>query len=147
MLFASAMFASLLLLVQVALVICVLDCSLIMVVVWVFCVYFLSWKVLCCLVLSACMQGLWALGLSEDVSFKASLQRARGYRFRLPKAVRVQFGLDPCQVLLVMVCPLGASMSWETFYGRVYKSERITIPKLTLSLLQSHAGEQTCFSD
>jgi hypothetical protein len=43
----------------------------------------------------------------------------------------------------VMVCPVDVRVSWETFYGRMDKSGRITIPKLTLSLLQSCAHDQS----
>jgi bifunctional DNA-binding transcriptional regulator/antitoxin component of YhaV-PrlF toxin-antitoxin module len=102
---------------------------------------FLSGSVFFCRFLSLAMLGVWAVPLTEAVSFKVCLER--GCRVMVPKAVRVRFGLDPGQVLLVMVSPLGAGWGWETFYGKVDKSGRITIPKLTLSLLQSRAGEQS----
>ncbi|MBN1245745.1 hypothetical protein JXA31_09160 [Candidatus Bathyarchaeota archaeon] len=79
--------------------------------------------------------------LTEEVTFKACLQK--GNRVQVPKAVRWRFRLESNQVLRVMVCPVDVRMSWETFYGRMDKSGRITIPKLTLSLLQNRARQQT----
>jgi bifunctional DNA-binding transcriptional regulator/antitoxin component of YhaV-PrlF toxin-antitoxin module len=79
--------------------------------------------------------------LTEAVSFKTCLQK--GNRVQVPKPVRWQFKLEASQVLRVMVCLVDVRMSWETFYGRMDESGRITIPKLTLSLLQSKADQQS----
>jgi bifunctional DNA-binding transcriptional regulator/antitoxin component of YhaV-PrlF toxin-antitoxin module len=79
--------------------------------------------------------------LTEAVSFKTRLQR--GNRVQVPKLIRGQFKLEASQVLRVMVCLVDVRMSWETFYGKMDKSGRITIPKLALSLLQSRVDPQS----
>jgi len=78
--------------------------------------------------------------LTERVSFKAMLQR--GKRVQLPKLVRWRFKLESDQVLKVTVKVAGLYGSWETFYARMDKSGRITVPKLTLALLENSAREK-----
>jgi len=73
--------------------------------------------------------------LTERVDFKATLQK--GNRVQLPKLVRWQFKLETSQVLKVTVTAIKVFGGWETFYGRMDKSGRITIPRLTLQLLQA----------
>ena len=41
--------------------------------------------------------------------------------------------------------PVDLRLDYENFYGKMDKSGRITIPKLTLSQLQSCAGDQSLF--
>ena len=77
--------------------------------------------------------------LTESVSFKTVLQK--GNRIQLPKLVRWRYKLEQDQVLKVSVMALGG-FGCETFYARMDKSGRITIPKLTLSLLQSRAYDR-----
>ncbi len=71
--------------------------------------------------------------LTERVGFKARLQR--GNRVQLPKLIRWRYKLESGQVLRVTVSVLGAWGGFETFYGRMDKSGRVTIPRLTLELL------------
>jgi bifunctional DNA-binding transcriptional regulator/antitoxin component of YhaV-PrlF toxin-antitoxin module len=73
--------------------------------------------------------------LMERVDFKAVLQK--GNRVQLPKLVRWGYKLESRQVLKVTVTLVGAWAGIETFYGRMDKSGRITIPKLTLKQLLS----------
>lgn len=73
--------------------------------------------------------------LTEAVSFKTRLQK--GNRVQAPKPIRWRFKLETSQILKVPVHLVDVRMSWETFYGKMDKSGRITIPKLRLSLLQS----------
>jgi bifunctional DNA-binding transcriptional regulator/antitoxin component of YhaV-PrlF toxin-antitoxin module len=77
--------------------------------------------------------------LTESVSFKAVLQK--GNRVQVPKLVRWKFKLEQDQVLKVSVTaePL---YGWEKFYAKMDKSGRITIPKLTLKLLENRADKQ-----
>jgi hypothetical protein len=79
--------------------------------------------------------------LTEVVSFKARLQR--GNRVQVLRPIRWRFQLETSQVLKVTVHPLDLHLGWATFYGKIDKSGRITIPKLTLSLLQSKADQQS----
>jgi bifunctional DNA-binding transcriptional regulator/antitoxin component of YhaV-PrlF toxin-antitoxin module len=78
--------------------------------------------------------------LTEPVNFKAVLQK--GNRVQLPKLVRWRFKLETDQVLKVTLTAANIFGAWETFYARMDKSGRITIPKLTLKLLQSMAYEE-----
>jgi bifunctional DNA-binding transcriptional regulator/antitoxin component of YhaV-PrlF toxin-antitoxin module len=77
--------------------------------------------------------------LTESVSFKAVLQR--GNRVQVPKLLRWRYKLERDQVLRVSVTTQSL-YGWETFYGRMDKSGRITIPKLTLRLLRIRANKQ-----
>ena len=71
--------------------------------------------------------------LTERVDFKATLQK--GNRVQLHKLVRWQFKLETSQVLKVTVTAIKVFGGWETFYGRMDKSGRLTIPRLTLQLV------------
>ena len=71
--------------------------------------------------------------LTERVDFKTRLQR--GNRVQLPKLVRWRYKLESDQVLKVTVTVAGAWGGFETFYGKMDKSGRLTIPRLTLQLL------------
>jgi len=73
--------------------------------------------------------------LNERVEFKAVLQK--GNRVQLPKLVRRQFKLETDQILKVSVTAVNVFGGWETYYARMDKSGRITIPKLVLKQLGS----------
>jgi hypothetical protein len=73
--------------------------------------------------------------LTEAVTLKACLQK--GNRIQVPKPVRWQFRLETSQVLRVTMHPLDVRLSWEDFYGRMDKSGRITVPKLTMKLMEN----------
>ena len=75
------------------------------------------------------------------MTFKTRLQT--GNRVQVPKPIRLRFALDASQALRVVVGVLGVHSGWETFYANMDKSGRITIPKLTLSLLQTGISEQS----
>jgi hypothetical protein len=70
--------------------------------------------------------------LTESVDFKVVLQR--GNRIQIPRLIRWQYRMEPDQVLKVKV----RTESWreEEFYACMGKDGRLTIPKLTLELLQ-----------
>jgi bifunctional DNA-binding transcriptional regulator/antitoxin component of YhaV-PrlF toxin-antitoxin module len=69
-----------------------------------------------------------------EVSFKTRLEW--GGRVQVPKSVRLRFRLEPSQVLRVVVRPVNLHLGYEDFYGRIDKSGRITVPKLTLKMLE-----------
>ena len=76
--------------------------------------------------------------LTERVNFKTVLQK--GNRVQVPKLVRWRYKLDSEQVLKVSV---GSTLyGSETFYARMDRSGRVTVPKLTLELLASRLDEQ-----
>ena len=70
--------------------------------------------------------------LTESVDFKAVLQK--GNRIQVPRLIRLQYQTEPSQVLKVKVET--ANLREEEFYARMGKDGRLTIPKLTLELLQ-----------
>lgn len=73
--------------------------------------------------------------LTERVEFKARLQK--GNRVQLPKLLRWRFRLETSHALKVTVTAVNVFGGWETFYGRMDKSGRMTIPKLALKQLQN----------
>jgi hypothetical protein len=77
------------------------------------------------------------LPLTESVSFKAALQR--GNRVQIPRLFRWQHKMESDQVLKVNV-KIEGSFGDEWFLARMTKDGRLTIPKLTLMLLQE--GEE-----
>jgi bifunctional DNA-binding transcriptional regulator/antitoxin component of YhaV-PrlF toxin-antitoxin module len=70
----------------------------------------------------------------EEVSFKTRLEG--GGRVQVPKSVRAGFKLESSQLLRVVVHPVNLHLGYEDFYGRIDKSGRITVPKLTLKMLE-----------
>ena len=80
--------------------------------------------------------------LTEAVSFKCALQK--GNRIQVPNLVRWQFKLETTQVLKVTVNVAGSYSGSESFYAKMSKDGRITVPWLTLILLQKRAtGEKS----
>jgi hypothetical protein len=77
-----------------------------------------------------------SLPLTEVVSFNALLQK--GNRVQVPKLVRWQFKMEPTQVLRVTVKVEAShfTSASESFYARMSGDGRITVPLLTLALLQ-----------
>ena len=73
--------------------------------------------------------------LTQKVTFKTMLQR--GNRVQIPKLIRWQFKMEPCQVLKVGVNAVNIWTGWQFFYAKTGKDGRILIPKLTLALLRS----------
>ena len=78
--------------------------------------------------------------LTGSVSFKALLQK--GNRVQVPKLVRWRFKLDSEQVLRLSVTA-ESLYGWEKFFGRMDRSGRITVPKLTLKLLREKVDEKS----
>ena len=72
--------------------------------------------------------------LTEKVSFKTVLQR--GNRLQVPRLVRWRFKMDSEQVLKVSVAAVDLWTGWHSFYARMGRDGRITIPKLTRELLR-----------
>jgi bifunctional DNA-binding transcriptional regulator/antitoxin component of YhaV-PrlF toxin-antitoxin module len=77
--------------------------------------------------------GVFDLPLKRSVGFRAVLQK--GNRFQVPKLVRWEFRMEPGQVLRVRVGRVN-HYEEEYFFGRMSRDGRITIPKLTVDLLQ-----------
>jgi hypothetical protein len=79
--------------------------------------------------------------LTQKVSFKTVLQK--GNRVQVPKVVRWQFKMDSEQVLKVGVHAVNVWSGWETFYARMGRDGRITLPKLTRELLRGREQSLT----
>jgi len=79
--------------------------------------------------------------LTEEVGFKAVLQR--GNRVQVPRLIRWQFKLEPDQVLHVTVDVQEDSVGEEDFYARMTGDGRLTIPKVTLKVLQEECDKES----
>jgi hypothetical protein len=97
---------------------------------------FLSQKVLNCRH-SSCRFKWRHAGLTEKIEFQGRLER--GNRVQVPKPIRQKYAFDGGHVLKVSVRVPEAHTNWQDFYAHIDKSGRITIPKLTISLLQDGA--------
>lgn len=75
------------------------------------------------------------LPLTKRVVFKTKLQQ--GNRIQIPRLLRWEFKLESDQVLGVAVHFEGEWSSLEKFYAQMSKDGRITVPKLTCSLLKN----------
>ena len=82
--------------------------------------------------------------LTEPVNFKAVLQR--GNRVQLPKLVRWRFKLELDQILKVTITATNIFGAWETFYARMGRDGRITLPKLSRELLQDREQSLTGYA-
>jgi hypothetical protein len=60
----------------------------------------------------------------------------KGNRVQVPRLVRWRFKMDSAQVLKVGVAAVNLWTGWQTFYARMGRDGRITIPKLTRELLR-----------
>jgi len=69
--------------------------------------------------------GEFRLPLNQSATFKSVLQR-RG-RFHVPKLVRLQFKLEPTEVLEVTVSVVDSG-SRQTFLAQMLKDGRVVIP-------------------
>jgi bifunctional DNA-binding transcriptional regulator/antitoxin component of YhaV-PrlF toxin-antitoxin module len=78
---------------------------------------------------------VFCLPLTRTVEFRAVLQR--GNRVQVPKLVRWEFKLEPSQVLRIRVGRVSVYGRSEYFFGRMSKDGRITVPKLTVDLLEA----------
>jgi len=78
------------------------------------------------------------LPLTESVCFKAVFQR--GDRVQVPRLFRWQYRMEVCQVLKVNVRIAGSFVD-ESFLARMMRDGRLTIPRLTLKLLQEDEEE------
>ena len=74
------------------------------------------------------MTGCSHMPLVGLVVFEARLQR--GNRFQLPKLIRWRYKLESKQALKVTVHAVHFFGSYVTFYARMDKSGRMTIPRL-----------------
>jgi hypothetical protein len=79
--------------------------------------------------------------LTQKVTFKTVLQR--GNRVQVPQLVRWQFKMDTEQVLKVSVNAVNVWSGGQTFYAKMGKDGRITLPKLQRELLRDREQNLT----
>ena len=77
--------------------------------------------------------------LTERVCFKAVFQK--GNRVQVPRLVRWRFKMDSEQLLKVTVKVVG-SFKGQSFYGRMGRDGRITVPLIQRELLK-HDSEDS----
>jgi hypothetical protein len=72
--------------------------------------------------------------LTEEVTFKTKLQRHN--RLVIPRILRWRYKLEPGELLKVIVMPFGLGSGQEEFLAKMAADGRLTIPKLTVEILQ-----------
>ncbi|MGO8805517.1 MAG: hypothetical protein ACLQO7_02785 [Candidatus Bathyarchaeia archaeon] len=72
--------------------------------------------------------------LDQRVTFKAPLREKN--RVRVPSVMRLQFKLEPAQILKVTISLADTLGVRETFFGAMKKDGHITIPHVTITLLK-----------
>ena len=73
--------------------------------------------------------------LNEQATFKTKLQRHN--RLTVPKLLRWRYKIEPTQLLKVTLKPLSPeSYSEEEFLAKMAADGRLTVPKLTMEILQ-----------
>ena len=71
--------------------------------------------------------------LTRQVSFKAVI--GKGNRIQIPTLIRWEFKLEPTQLLTITVRQFDRGIQ-ETFYTKMNKDGRITIPKIIAELIK-----------
>ena len=77
--------------------------------------------------------------LTRSVSFKAAI--GKGNRIQIPTLIRWEFKLEPTQPLTVHVRLFGRGID-ETFYTKMNKDGRITIPKINAELIKTQLPKE-----
>ena len=77
--------------------------------------------------------------LTQRVDLKTVLQH--GNRVQIPKFVRLQFKIGENEVLQVRIACMTGGLGWQSFYAKIGKDGRISIPKLTLSLMHGESHD------
>ena len=72
--------------------------------------------------------------LNERVTFQGMIQK--GNKVQIPKLMRWQFKMETGQVLRVSVAALALAVRSQVFYAKMAKDGRISIPKLTVTILK-----------
>lgn len=71
--------------------------------------------------------------LTEKVTYTTQLQSTN--KIQVPKLIRWRFKMEEDQALRVGVNFLELHKGWHFFYAKMQKDGRITVPKLTLKLI------------
>ena len=77
--------------------------------------------------------------LTHSVSFKAVI--GKGNRIQIPTLIRWEFKLEPTQLLTVNIRLFGR-INDETFYTKMNKDGRITIPKINTEIIKTQLHKE-----
>ena len=78
--------------------------------------------------------------LTRSVSFKAVI--GKGNRIQIPTLIRWEFKLEPTQLLTISVRHFSPLIQ-ETFFAKMNKDGRITIPKINAEIIKTHLPKET----
>ncbi len=78
--------------------------------------------------------------LTRSVSFKAAIGNAN--RIQIPTLIRWEFKLEPTQLLKITVRLFNRGIQ-ETFYTKMNKDGRITIPKINAEIIKKQLPKET----
>jgi bifunctional DNA-binding transcriptional regulator/antitoxin component of YhaV-PrlF toxin-antitoxin module len=82
--------------------------------------------------------------LTHSVSFKAAI--GKGNRIQIPTLIRWEFKLEPTQLLTISIRHFNRGIE-ETFYTKMNKDGRITIPKINAELIKTQLHKEATLSD
>ena len=82
--------------------------------------------------------------LTHSVSFKAAI--GKGNRIQIPTLIRWEFKLEPTQLLTISVRLFGRGID-ETFYTKMNKDGRITIPKINAELIKTQLPKEATLNE
>jgi len=77
--------------------------------------------------------------LTRSVSFKAGI--GRGNRIQIPTLIRWEFKLESTQILRAHLGFFARGID-QTFYVKMNKDGRITVPKLNAALIINQLGDE-----
>ena len=81
--------------------------------------------------------------LTRSVRFKAAI--GKGNRIQIPTLIRWEFKLEPTQLLTISVRLFDLGIE-ETFYTKMNKDGRITIPKINAELIKTQLPKEATLS-
>ena len=82
--------------------------------------------------------------LTCSVSFKAAI--GKGNRIQIPTLIRWEFKLEPTQLLTISIRLFDLGIQ-ETFYTKMNKDGRITIPKINAELIKTQLPKEATPSE
>ena len=78
------------------------------------------------------------------VRFKAAI--GKGNRIQIPTLIRWEFKLEPTQLLTISVRLFGGGID-ETFYTKMNKDGRITIPKINAEVIKTQLPKEATINE
>jgi len=72
--------------------------------------------------------------LTHSVTFKAAI--GKGNRIQIPTLIRWEFKLEPTQLLTITIRLFERAIQ-ETFFAKMNKDGRITIPKINAEIIKT----------